>query len=70
MTRHSIGGTLDLEALGALYGRDRHRPADAPTLRAAALEMARGGLTPRDIASSLGLTEMAVRQLLSWEEAK
>ena len=62
--RRSIGGTLDLKALAALSGRDQHRPADTPTLRAAAVEMARSGLTARDIASSLGLTEMAVRQLL------
>lgn len=56
----------DLEAQAA---RDRHRPMDTPTLRAAAVEMARSGLTARDIASSLGLTEAAVRQLLAWEAA-
>lgn len=65
MTRRTIGGRLDLDALARL-----HRPADAPTLRAAAVEMTRSGLTARDIASSLGLSEAAVRQLLSWEEAK
>lgn len=65
MTRRTIGGHLDVDALARL-----HRPADAPTLRAAALEMARSGLTARDIAASLGLTEAAVRQMLSWEEAK
>jgi len=60
----SIGGTLTLEALAALAGRDRHRPADHATLRAAAVEMARSGLTARDISQALGLTEAAVRQLL------
>jgi DNA-binding NarL/FixJ family response regulator len=64
MTRRTIGGHLDVDALAKLY-----RPADPPTLRAAAVEMARSGLTARDIASSLGLTEAAVRQLLAWEEA-
>lgn len=56
-----IGG---LDALAALSGRDRHRPQDHATLRAAAVEMARSGLTARDIAESLGLTERAVRDLL------
>lgn len=62
----NIGGPLDY---AALTGRDRHRPQDGPTLRAAAVEMARSGLLPRDIASSLGLTEAAVRQLLAWQAA-
>ena len=51
---------------GALDGRDRdrHRPADSQTLRVAALELRQRGLTERDIAASLSLTEGAVRQLL------
>jgi hypothetical protein len=53
----------------ALTGRDRHRPADHATMRAAVRELAARGLTPRDIASSLGLTEAAVRQLLAWQAA-
>ena len=67
-SRRTIGGVLDRSAMDALYARDRHKPSDAPTLRTAAVEMARSGLTPRDIASSLGLTEAAVRQLLAWEK--
>jgi hypothetical protein len=59
-----IGGTLTLDALAALSGRDRHRPHDPAALRAAAAEMARSGLTARDIAGCLGLTEYAVTQLL------
>ncbi len=65
----TIGGTLTLDALAQLAGRDAHRPTDAPTIRAAAVEMARSGLTARDIAQALGLTEAAVRQLLAWESA-
>lgn len=59
-----IGGMLSVEALAILSGRDRHRPQDHATLRAAAVEMARSGLKTRDIASALGLTAAAVRQLL------
>jgi DNA-directed RNA polymerase specialized sigma24 family protein len=44
--------------------RDVHRPVDREALRAAAVEMARSGLTARDISQALGLTEAAVRQLL------
>jgi DNA-binding NarL/FixJ family response regulator len=66
MSRSTIGGPLDWRAL---YGRSRHRPADAPSLRAAAVELARRGLPARDVAASLGLSEAAVRQLLAWEAA-
>jgi len=41
-----------------------HRPADAAGLRAAALELARQGLTCRDIATALKLSEPAARALL------
>ena len=60
MTRHAIGGRLDLDALARL-----HRPLDAPTLRAAAVELRSRGLTEQDIAAALGLTPAAVRQLLA-----
>ncbi len=59
-------GVLDY---AALVGRDRHKPTDAQTMRAAVRELAARGLTARDIASSLGLTEAAVRQLLAWRAA-
>lgn len=49
--------------------RDLHRPADWQTLRAAAAELRQRGLTPRDIAPALSLTEAAVRQLLGGPEA-
>jgi DNA-binding NarL/FixJ family response regulator len=49
--------------------RDRHRPDDPQTLRAAALELRQRGLTDRDIASALRLTEPTVRQLLDREAA-
>ena len=39
-------------------------PPDRATARVAALELARRGLTPRDIAAALRLSEAAVRQLL------
>jgi orotate phosphoribosyltransferase-like protein len=46
-----------------------HRPTDRDTLHVAAVELAQRGLTARDIATSLGLTETAVRQLLAREAA-
>ncbi len=53
--------TLDL-------GADRHRPADPAVLRAAAVELRARGLTDRDIAAALRLTERAVRELLEVSE--
>ncbi len=49
--------------------RDRHRPADWRTLRAAAVELRARGLTPADIAAALRLSEAAVRALLGQSEA-
>ncbi len=45
-------------------GRDVHRPKDREARRVAAVELRGRGLTARDIASALGLTEAAGRQLL------
>jgi len=41
-----------------------HRPTDAEGLAAAARQLAATGLKPRDVATTLGLTEHAVTQLL------
>jgi hypothetical protein len=49
--------------------RDRHRPLDRDAMRVAAVELASRGLTPRDVAAALSLTEAAVRQLLGTREA-
>lgn len=59
-----IGGALTADALAALSGRDRHRPTDQETLRAAAVELRQRGLLPADIAAALRISEGAVRQLL------
>jgi hypothetical protein len=56
MTRN-IGGVLDYSRFAAL----EHRPTDQAT---AARELARAGLKPRDIATTLGLSEGAVLTLL------
>ena len=45
--------------------KDPHRPHDRATLRAAAHELRSRGLTPRDIADALRLTESAVVALLA-----
>ncbi len=42
----------------------RHAPTDRATLRAAAVELRARGLTSRDIAATLRLSEAAVRDLL------
>ena len=47
---------------------DPHRPHDRATLRVAAYELHSRGLTPRDIAVCLQLTEGAVRSLLAQVE--
>jgi hypothetical protein len=44
---------------------DPHRPHDRETLRVAAHELHSRGLTPRDIAVCLRLSEGAVRSLLA-----
>ena len=48
----------------------KHRPTDEPTLRAAALELSRHGLTPRDVGEALRLNPTAVRQLLHDQRAQ
>lgn len=58
MTRN-IGGQLTLEALARL-----HRPSNAQTLRAAAVEMRQRGMGFADIARALGIAELAARELL------
>jgi len=55
----------DLTALARL-----HRSTDRATLRVAAVELARQGLTIRDISAALGLSESAVRMLLAPPEAR
>jgi DNA-binding NarL/FixJ family response regulator len=59
-----IGGLLTPDAMSALYGRDRYRPLDRDTMRAAVTELAARGLTARDIAQALSLSELAARELL------
>jgi DNA-binding NarL/FixJ family response regulator len=44
--------------------RDLHRPTDPAALRAAAIELSGRGLTARDIAAALHISEAAVRVLL------
>jgi hypothetical protein len=62
--RRSIGGTLTPGALAALTGQNRYRPYHRDAMRAAAVELARRGLTARDVAAALRLSEAAVQALL------
>lgn len=55
--------SASIPALDLDLGATRHRPAERAVLRAAAVELAARGLTPRDIATALRLTEAAVRDL-------
>jgi hypothetical protein len=43
---------------------EAHKPKDEQTLRVAAVELHRGGLTERDIGEALSLDPSAVRRLL------
>lgn len=63
MTR-SIGGTLILDALAQLSGRDRHRPQTRDEMRAAIHGMASGGMSDYGIARATGLSVEQVRRLL------
>jgi orotate phosphoribosyltransferase-like protein len=47
-----------------------HRPPDRDTMRCAAVELQQRGLTPRDIAAALQLSEASVRQLLGEQATK
>ena len=62
----ALGRALRLLDAGAPteIDADNHRPAERAVLRAAAVELHARGLTARDIAAALGLTERAVRALL------
>ena len=62
--RNRAAAALDLDAVALDLGSTRHRPADRAVLRAAAVELQARGLTPRDIAAALRLTDAAVRDLL------
>jgi predicted transcriptional regulator len=48
----------------------QHRPLDHATLRAAAHELRSRGLTSRDVAIALGLSERAVDALLAREQPR
>lgn len=50
--------------VASAFDRDRYRPTERTTLRSAALELSGRGLTDRDIAAALSLSESAVRALL------
>jgi hypothetical protein len=56
MSAIKAGAVTDLEQL--------HRPRDRDTLRVVAYELRNRGLTIRDIATALQLTDGAVRSLL------
>lgn len=57
-TAHSIDLTPKL------YGRDRFRPMDRESARAAALELRRRGLTAHDISAALSISLGAVLDLI------
>jgi DNA-binding transcriptional regulator LsrR (DeoR family) len=63
MTR-AIPGVLDTAALAALSGREQHKPTDANAIAREARRLHAQGLTHRDIAEALGLSELAVATLL------
>ena len=60
----SLATHVSAALLAALAGARRNQPVDRDVVRCAAVELRARGLTPRDIAAALGLTEAAVRGLL------
>lgn len=62
--RSTLGGVLGLAALDALSGRDRHRPQDAATMRAAVHELRSRGYSDHTIAAATGLSVEYVRRVL------
>ena len=52
-----------------MLDRDRYRPRDCATLLVAVMELRQRGLSARDIAEALGLTERAVEQMLGEQPA-
>lgn len=52
-----------------MLDRDRYRPRDAAVLLVAAVELRQRGLSARDIAEALELTERAVEQMLGEQPA-
>ena len=64
MRRGAIGGTLDLAALGALAGRNQHRPQSREALRAAVHEMRQRGMDDHTIARATELSIEQVRAML------
>lgn len=61
MTRHHIGGTLDMQALAALT---EHRPTDPALLRREAEQLLALGMTIPDAAQAIDLTPQALADLL------
>jgi len=68
MTPPSIGGSLDLASLIALYGDDtgarRHAPRTREEIRAAVHEMRSRGLGDHEIAQATGLAVEQIRRVL------
>ena len=64
MRHRNIGGILDLKALEALYGRDKHRPQSREEMRAAVHEMRSRGMSDYGIAAATELSVEIVRQML------
>ncbi|MDA8348479.1 MAG: hypothetical protein M0038_06710 [Pseudomonadota bacterium] len=52
-----------------MLDRDRYRPRDCATVLVVVAELHQRGLSARDIAEALGLTEHAMRQMLGEQPA-
>lgn len=58
-----LGGVLDLAALNALTGRDRHRPKTREEMRASVHELRGRGMDDHTIARATGLSVEQVRRM-------
>jgi len=59
-----IGGTLGVESLAALSGRERHRPQTHDEMRASARELRDRGYSDHAIAAATGLSVEQIRRML------
>jgi hypothetical protein len=68
-TTRTVPGRLDMTALAALAGRDRHRPQTHDEMRVAVHEMAARGMSAQSIAAAAQLSVEAVRRMLGERSA-
>lgn len=70
MIRKSVPGALDLDALAALSGRDRHRPTDPAAIAQEIRRLHRRGHSASYIAATLHVTAETIARALTEQPPK